>query len=124
MRVQKTKTVFANFSIIIFQGSLVLSHILYSEGDVIFFSSYLYGCFSCIFLCLSVCAYIVFLSFCFFDVSQAVYNYFLRRSSSECPLISFDNGDHSNTTYLGSTFILDYEVIDTYISSIDLFVHL
>jgi hypothetical protein len=123
MRVQKTKTVFTNFTIIIFQGSLVLSHILYSEGDVIFFSSYLYGCFSCIFLCLSVCAYLSFYRFVF-DVSQAVYNYFLRRSSSECPLISFDNGDHSNTTYLASTFILDYEVIDTYISSIDLFVHL
>jgi hypothetical protein len=40
------------------------------------------------------------------------------------PLISFDNDDHSNITYLASTFILDYEVIDTHISSIDLFVHL
>jgi hypothetical protein len=40
------------------------------------------------------------------------------------PLISFDNCDHSNITYLASTFILDYEVIDTHISSIDLFVHL
>lgn len=73
--------------------------------------------------CLSVCAYLSFYRFVF-DVSQAVYNYFLRRSSSECPLISFDNGDHPNTTYLASTFILDYEVIDTHISSIDLFVHL
>jgi hypothetical protein len=37
------------------------------------------------------------------------------------PLISFDNDDHSNITYLASTFILDYEVIGTHISSIDLF---
>jgi hypothetical protein len=40
------------------------------------------------------------------------------------PLISFDNDDHSNITYLASTFILDYQVIGTHISSIDLFVHL
>ena len=73
-------------------------------------------------VCLSICAYLSFYRFVF-DVSQAVYNYFLSRSS-ECPLISFDNGDHSNTTYLASTFILDYEISDTSISSIDLFVHL
>src|SRR5215210_6933107 len=120
MRVQKTKTVFTNFTIIIFQGSLVLSHILYSEGDVIFFSSYLYGCFSCIFLCLSICAYLSFYRFVF-DVSQAVYNYFSGGLLLNAPLISFDNDDHSNITYLASTFILDYEVIDTHISSIDLF---
>jgi hypothetical protein len=122
MRVQKTKTVFTNFTIIIFQGSLVLSHILYSEGDVIFFSSYLYGCFSCIFLCLSV-------PICLSIVLFLMYHrlYIITFSGGlllNAPLISFDNDDHSNITYLASTFILDYQVIGTHISSIDLFVHL
>jgi hypothetical protein len=49
-------------------------------------------------------------------------NYFLKRSS-ECPPISFVNG-HSNITYFASAFILDYEVVVTHISCIDLLVHL
>ena len=40
------------------------------------------------------------------------------------PLIFFDNGDRLNVIYLASAFILDYEVVDTHISSIDLLIHL
>jgi hypothetical protein len=65
----------------------------------------------CVCLSVPICLSIVL----FLMYHRLLYNYFLRRSSSECPLISFDNGDYPNTTYLASTFILDYEVIDTYI---------
>jgi hypothetical protein len=35
-----------------------------------------------------------------------------QEGSSECPLLSFDNGDDPNITYiLASALILDYEVV-------------
>jgi hypothetical protein len=72
----------------------------------------------CVCLSVLICLSIVL----FLMHHRLLYNYFLKRSS-ECPLISFVN-DHSNITYLASAFILDYEVVVTHISCIDLLVHL
>ena len=72
----------------------------------------------CVCLSMLICLSIVL----FLMHHRFLYNYFLRRSS-ECPLISFDN-DHPNITYLASAFILNYEVVVTHISCIDLLVHL
>jgi hypothetical protein len=84
-----------------------LYYIIFRRGCDIFFFLFVWLFFLYIFVsvCLSVpiCLSIVL----FLMYHRLLYNYFLRRYSSECPLISFDNGDHSNITYLASAFILD-----------------